>query len=380
MTFNFFQFFNQNKISVGVDISDKSIKVLALSKQNNDKFLAEAFGYITIGEGIVENGRILDTEKLSSALKEIFEKTQLKPITPKKVFLAIPESKTFINIYKVNSDLTGKDIEAKVRILAAESMPFNPNDLYFDFKEIYEDKKAKKRGILYVASPKEIIDRYLESFHKIGIKTVVVDIESASLARALIKKEDRQENILILDMGARTTNMSIIDRGEICLSASFPFGGNHLTKAIAINLKLSFEEADRMKITLGLNEKVSDNKILPIFNSFYLPVIDEIKKEIDHYQTSNQRKIKAIIICGGSSLMAGIDACIENKIGIQVQRINPWINWKIEINSKSGKMYIEKEAPILYATVIGLALRGLEKDPRGVNINLVDFRGHSLGL
>ncbi len=380
MAFNLFQFFNRNEISVGIDISDKSIKVLALSRQKNDKLSAEAFGYITIGEGIVENGRIIDSEKLSNALKEIFEKIQPKPIMPKKIFLAIPESKTFINIYKVNSNLTGKDLEHKIRVLAAESMPFNPNDLYFDFKKIYEDKKTKRKGILYVASPKEIIDRYLDSFHEIGIKTIVIDIESASLARALIKKEDKQENILILDMGARTTNMSIVDRGEICLSASFPFGGNHLTKAIATNLKLSFEEADRMKITLGLNEKVGDNKILPIFNSFCLPIIGEIKKEIDHYQTTNQRKIKAIILCGGSSLMAGIDACIENKIGIQVQRTNPWINWKIEINSKSGKMYLEKEAPILYATVIGLALRGLKKNSHNVNINLVNFKGHSLDL
>jgi len=380
MAFNLFQFFNRNEISVGIDISDKSIKVLALSRQKNDKLSAEAFGYITIEEGIIENGRIIDSEKLSNSLKEIFEKIRPKPITPKKIFLAIPESKTFINIYKVNSNLTGKDLENKIRVLAAESMPFNPNDLYFDFKKIYEDKKTKRKGILYIASPKEIIDRYLDSFHEIGIKTIVIDIESASLARALIKKEDKQENILILDMGARTTNMSIVDRGEICLSASFPFGGNHLTKAIATNLKLSFEEADRMKITLGLNEKVGDNKILPIFNSFCLPVIGEIKKEIDRYQTTNQRKIKAIILCGGSSLMAGIDACIENKIGIQVQRTNPWINWKIEINSKSGKMYLEKEAPILYATVIGLALRGLKKNSHNVNINLVNFKGHSLDL
>jgi len=380
MALNFFQFFKQDKVSVGVDISDKSIKVLSLNRQNNGKLSAEAFGYISIGEGVIENGRILDIEKFSSALKEIFEKTQPKPITPKKIFLAVPESKTFINIYKVSADLMGKDLENKIRTLAAESIPFNPNDLYFDFKEIYYDKKTKRKGILYIASPKETIERYLNSFYKIGVKTVIVDIESASLARALIKKENKQESILILDMGARTTNMSIIDKGEIRLSASFPFGGNHLTKAIATNLKLSFEEADRMKITLGLNEKVGDNKILPIFNSFCLPIIDEIKKEIEHYQTINQCKIKAIIICGGSSLMAGIDACIEKRIGIQVQRANPWTNWKIEINSESGKIYLRKEAPILYAVVIGLALRGLEKDPHHVNINLVNFKGRSLGL
>ncbi len=379
MAFNLFRFFNRNEVSVGIDISDKSIKILALNKQNGDKLLAEAFGYITIEEGIVENGRIVNAKKFSNALKEVFEKAQPKPIIPKKIFLAIPESRTFINIYKVSSNLTDKDLKHKIRVLAAESIPFNPSDLYFDFKEIYYDKKSEKKKILYVASPKEIIDSYLNSFREIGAKTIIVDIESASLARALIKKEDKQESILILDMGARTTNTSIIDRGEICSSASFPFGGNHLTKVIATDLKLSFEEADRMKITLGLNKKVGDNKILPILNSFCSPLIDEIKKEIDYYQAKNQRKIKAIIICGGSSLMAGIDAYLEDKIGIRVQRANPWINWKIEINSKNGTMYLEKEAPILYATVIGLALRGLEKNPKNVNINLVNFKGYSLG-
>ena len=76
--------------------------------------------------------------------------------------------------------------------------------------------------------------------------------------------------------------------------------------------------------------------------------------------------------------MTGIDACLEQKTGLKVMRVNPWKKWQIDINSEGGKIYFRKEAPILYATVIGLALRGLKKDATGVGVNLIKYSGRSL--
>ena len=377
MKLSFLNFFGKKKSAVGIEVSDRSIKVLSL-KKDEDKLFAEAFGYASIEEGVVENGQIIDAGKLAIVLGEIFEKAQPTPIKPKSALIAIPESRTFINNFKVEAEMTGKDLEEKIRMLAGESIPFEPQALYFDFKEIAINEKTNKKEILYVASPKEIVDKYLWSLNKVGIETVIFDIESASLARALLGGGEMQSNVLILDMGARTTNMSIIDRGQIYSSISFPFGGNHLTKAISTNFKLSFEEADRMKMALGMDEKSGDNKISPILNSFCMPVINDIKQDILHYQEKTGRKIGTIVICGGSSLMTGIDAYLEEKIGLKITRINPWIKWQIEISSEGGKIYFKKEAPILYATVIGLALRGLEKNPQSIGINLINFEGRSI--
>jgi Tfp pilus assembly PilM family ATPase len=85
-----------------------------------------------------------------------------------------------------------------------------------------------------------------------------------------------------------------------------------------------------------------------------------------------------MIICGGSSLMAGVDVCLEKKLGLKVKRVDPWKKWKIEIGSEGGKIYFNKEAPMLFSTVIGLALRGLESDAQNAGINLLDFKGQKL--
>jgi len=373
-----FNLFNKSNTGVGLDISDRSIKVLALKKQGNSLIFAEAFGYATIEEGIVENGKILDAQKLGGALKEAFEKAEPRSIQNRRVLLAIPESRAFIDIYRVSDTLDGKELEDKIRELSAESLPFEPEALNFDFREVGRDINKKEKEILFVASPREVVDKYLEALESAGLEPVVFDIESASLVRALIEKENKDQSTAILDMGARTTNLSIGERGEIRLSATIQTGGNHLTETIAKTFKLSFEDADRLKISLGAEEKMGENKILSILDGFCSPVIEEIKTQINYYQNATGRKIEEMIICGGSSLMAGIDACLEKKLGMRIKRVNPWKKWNIDIASKSGKIDFKKEDPILFSTVIGLALRGIDKNAQDAGINLLDFKGQKL--
>jgi len=378
MKFNIFDFLKTRKSAVGIDISDRSIKALLLRKESGGKIVADAFSYLSIEEGVIENAQILDEEKLATIINELFEKGQPHSIPKDKILVSLPDSKAFIKTFKVDISLKDQPLEDKIRELSAESIPFEPEALYFDFEEVGIDKEKGEKEILFVGSPKEAVDKYVEVFKKIGLENVIFDIESASLARALLGKEDESSSVLILDMGARTTNLNLIDKGKICLNLTFPSGGNQLTKKIATNLKLSFEEADRLKMSLGLDKKSGENNISPIINSFCTPLIENIKQESSYYEKRTGRKIETMIICGGSSLMTGIDACLEEKTGLKVKRIDPWIKWQIEISQESDKIYFRKEAPVLYANVIGLALRGLDKDPSKAGFNLLKYKGQPL--
>ncbi len=376
MPFKFFQVFSQNKIGVGLDISDRSIKILSLKQKPRGHIQAAAFGYAALEEGVVENGNVLDAAKLSNILKEALANTQPVPLQKKEVIVALPESKVFIDTYKVHNRIKGNKLQEELRRLAAAHIPFEPEALYADFRFLSTDAKKQENEYLYIASPKDVVDKYIESFRNAGVAPLAFDIESASLRRALVGSDDSLEAILLVDIGARTTNLSISFKGEIRLSAVLPFGGNHLTEAIAQHFKLSFSEAERLKVSLGLDNKIDGNQLPALLESIYKPAFEKIKIQLDYYKRINQQQVKKAILCGGSSLVRGIKECLMKTLGIEVSFVDPWKKQGILVDSEAGKVFLKKEAPILYATVIGLALRGINNDPRNSGINLLNFKGH----
>ena len=369
--FSMINFFKSQKSGIGLDISDRSIKLLSLKKKTGGEMEIESFGYSIIGEGVIENGNILDQTKLAEAIKQAIEDANPKSPQSKRIFLAIPDSRVFMDTYTIDSNFSEKEILEVIKSRAAETVPFEPSSLSFDYRFLGKQKDGQSE-YLYVSSPKEVIDAYSGVLEKIGLEPVVFEVESASLARAFMK--EKKSSVLIFDMGARTTNLSISRNGEIVSSALVDFGGDQLTKVVAQNLKLSFEEADRLKLAMGLEGNRKENKIKPIIESFCPVIIDEIKRQIDYYEKNTSKKIEEIITCGGSSLMAGMDKCLEERSKRKVCRIDPWKTNGVATSSVNGKIF-NKEAPILFATVIGLALRGLGAKPRDTGVNLLKFRG-----
>ena len=375
MEFNLFSFFRRHDIGIGLDISDRSIKLLQLQRSKKGQLSIGTLGYSALGEQIIDNGKILDEAKFVASLKEIFQSAHPQPISSHDVLLAIPESKAFIDIYRVPDKIRGKALQAEIISLAARRIPFEPGALYFDFRKIGYDKETQENEFFYVASPKRIINSYLSALDKAELKPIAFDLESASLVRALIGQDETDGPILILDMGARTINLSICIGQKIQSSAVLPFGGNYLTREISQRMKLSFEDADKLKISLGFSHDGGHNQILPILENFYSQALKEIKRQISYYEGQSEQKVTQMIICGGSSLMEGIDRYLEQEIKLKVKRINPWEKWQIAISSQDVKIYFKQEAEILYTTVIGLALRGLENNPARAGINLLNFEG-----
>jgi type IV pilus assembly protein PilM len=368
----FFNFFKKEQSIIGLDISDNSAKLLSLQKDKKEQLSTRTFTYLTLEEGTVDNGNILDEKKLTNILKDAFKEISLSNY---RAILALPESKAFLDLYSIDSSLKGVALKNKLIELAGKNIPFEPENTYFDYKEVGFDKKNNKKLFLYIASPKETVDKYLKVCQQAGLEILAVEGESLSLKRSLVGYQDDKESVLLLDMGARTINLSIAYQNDIYLSSVILKGGNQLTKKIADEMKLSFEEADRLKISRGVRKESKQDKISKILEDFCDPVIQEIQEQITFYFKQTNRKIDRVIVCGGSSLMTGVDNRLQEKLELKVERINPWKKHQIAITSENGKIYLEKEDPLLYATVIGLALRGLQLKPYQADLNLLKYKG-----
>jgi cell division ATPase FtsA len=180
--------------------------------------------------------------------------------------------------------------------------------------------------------------------------------------------------VLIVDIGARTTILTIYDEGSIRLSTIVPIAGNYFTKAISESLDISLDKAEEFKKTYGFYPKKKQGKVMFILQRAVQEVLNEIKKSIRFYEEKKGRKIKKILLCGGSSFMPKLSSYIASNFSIETLISDPWKGINVEklLKRKKLRKIIEtKLHPVFFANVIGMAKRALEKDPETAGINLI---------
>jgi len=353
-----------NKI-FGLDISDNSIEVMLLNKTFSS-IKVEGYGRKVLRGEIVKDGIIKNEEKLSQIIKQVLAEAQPKPIKATECILSLPESKAFTHIFYFPAHLDKDQIKQAVPYEAEKIIPFKTDEIYFDFKIINKDKKWQE--VLYAATYPKVVESYVKVLEQAELKPVAFDLESISLFRALIGKEDYNNGILIIDIGARSTNLNIFYRQGLRASTIINIGGNRLTKAIAKEMNVGEEEAEKLKQKSGFDPKQHKGEVVLILQKELRRVIKEAQVIIDYSKNRQKNRITKVIMVGGSSLVPNITDYFSENLSIPVNLGNPFRNISVD------KDFNTKRKAVLFANVIGLASRGLGKKPKTSDIDLLAIK------
>lgn len=346
----------------GLNISDYSIEVISLGGSIEEPKLL-ALGREVLETGIIEDGKIIQKDKLEAVLQKLIKKPKFGKVRTKKFIFTLPESKSFIHIFELPPDFQKEKTEELIRSEAVFNFPFPLADLYFDFIII-------KKEALLVAVPKNIVDDYLEVFRNLKIKPIALEIESIGLSRALIRAD--RETVLIADIGARTTNFSLFAENHLRLSISIDTAGDKFSHALKNKLNISFQKAESLKKEIGLDPGKKEGKTFLILQKEIQEIVTEIKKIEEYFKNKEGKKIEKIILAGGSAALSHLPEYLTENLEKPVFIGDPWEKINIDILKK--KEYFEKALeinPILYAPVIGSVLRGLMREPEKIGANLI---------
>ncbi|MFA6099217.1 MAG: type IV pilus assembly protein PilM [Patescibacteria group bacterium] len=343
------------KKAFGLDISDTSIEALEIKKQLG-KLAVSVYARKLLEPGVVENGRILNKQKLTAALKDLVGAGNF---SQKNVVLSIPESKTFIHVFKMPGVISREHLGDSVMFQAEEVIPLAFDRAYHDYQII--EKTPEHQSVVFVAAFKETIDHFREALEVAGLNPVVFEPESVSLIRSLVH-EDTPEGVALVDIGARTSIITIYDHRGIRYSENFPVAGQAITKKIMEALSVSEEEAGKLKRTVGLkSEKGKSLTIEPILDS----IANEILKAIGYYRRQSGFIVNKVILCGGTSLLPGLLDYMQHKLSIKVELGDPLAPLNFDKN------VITRENAVLFSAAIGLARRGFDIKSLDDGINLL---------
>ncbi len=208
------------------------------------------------------------------------------------------------------------------------------------------------------------------------LKTANMTLEPIASAAAVLSSEEKEAGVALVDIGGGTTDITIFQDGIIRHTAVIPFGGNVITKDIKEGCTVMEQQAEKLKVRFGaaLAEEVYDNRIITIpglrgrepkeiSEKNLARIIQARVEEILDYviweirRSGFERKlIGGLVLTGGGALLQHIEKLAEFHTGMSA-RIG------VPVDKLAHGYHSDLCSPI-YATAIGLLLKGLEEEER----------------
>ncbi|MEK7188765.1 MAG: type IV pilus assembly protein PilM [Patescibacteria group bacterium] len=338
-------------MGVGLDIGSKTIKVVELTK-DKDKFTLRSAGVVGYTGGEVEY-LISDKEfaNLSDLIRKLFNDAKIRP---KDIALSLPESQVYTRQIKFPL-LTDNEIISAVRWEAEQYIPIPLNEAIVQHVvlERRENINPPEVLVLLVAAPRSLVEKYLKIVSGAGLNLVFAETELLALTRSLGQPN---QTVLIMDFGARSTDIAISKSGSLIFSRSIPTAGEAFTRAVAKALGVGVQQAEEYKKAYGLSTK-QESKVREAIDPIFRIVTDEIKKAIQFYTSEEKNPSgpppSSLILSGGTAGLPESIPYLSKVLGLEVVIGNPFA--KISLDPTTMKSLIPY-AP-LYSIAVGLAQR-----------------------
>lgn len=347
--------FKHQQASIGLDISDRSIKAVQLKRNLKNKLELQGLSSIELPSSVFNEGELKDSAALTNALSVLLTKPKIGYFNTTYITACLPETKTFIKMIDI-PPMSDSEMKQAVKWEAEHHIPIPIDDTYWDWQKIGNNNSNSRLPVLLAVVPKNIVDSYTKAIMDAKLIPLALEVEAVPIIRSLhhsSNKENEAAATMVIDIGATRTSLIVIDLNTIQFTVSLPISGRDVTDTIANSLKLTEEQAEKAKIICGLDPKKCHGAMGEILHQMMDDLINRINESISFYREHFPKgnKIGEIILCGGGSNFKQIDKYLSDNLKLAVTRGNPWLNLD------PNRCPLKPAEAVTYATAIGLALR-----------------------
>ncbi len=343
---------------IGLDISDRSVEAVLLLRKGG-RITLTSTGRILLPPGLVSGGVIEKRDDLAAAVRKLLADRMTPPIPARtlRAVIALPEPQVFSHIFEVPRIADESELARSLAIETDAFFPYNHREMVAS--QVTIAQKPDKKEIYYAAVHKDTLRGFLEFCGAAKIAPEAFEPESAAIARACIQPNER-EPVMIIDIGARITNLSVFDRNGIHFSESVSTAGDAFDAAVAKALGVTVEQAEERRkaegLGIGLESKAAFAMRVEISK-----LADDVRTAVAFYERRSGLKVARGILCGGVALTPGFQGVLQEvlttpEMTLAISVADPWLG--IDIGPELEKMGI-KPRGVLMATAVGLALRGV---------------------
>jgi type IV pilus assembly protein PilM len=357
---------------LGIDIGASSIKIVQLRTTRGSAIL-ETYGEISLGPyGGVAVGKSskLTIEKISDAITDLMKEAN---ITSRSGGISIPFASSLMSVLDM-PNVNEEQLKRMMPIEARKYIPVPVSEVMLDwfvlpeeiesdaFDRVEDETMMHKRGqeVLLVAIHNETLRNYQSITQSAGITTSFYEIEIFSIIRSSLGHG--VVPVVVVDLGASTTKVYVVERGIVRLSHLVNTGGQQMTETLARSLNWSFEKAERIKREWGLNESPTytaeeNERIQKALLSTLSRVFSETNRVLLSYGKRYNKNVSHVVMTGGGASLPGLSKSASETLNAEVKMAEPFS----KVETPAFLDDVLRDIGPGFSVAVGVALRKLQQ-------------------
>ena len=397
-----------DEIVVGLDIGSGKICTVIGELDEDDQI--EIIGVGTAPSLGIRKGVIVDLDQAIQSVKESIESAErMAGIRINSAFVSIAgshiasvNSKGVIAISGESPEITENDIEKVIEAAKAGIVSSEKELIHTLSREFIVDGQSGISDPLGMSGARLECKVHIITGSITAVQNLIKCIEGSGLdieeiifgtlasSNAILSNAEKELGVLLIDIGAGTTEIAIFVEGGLAYSAVLPVGGIQITNDLAVGLRTSLEEAEKIKIGSGsaVENNASPEELIEISGingkdkhnvskKYLVEIIEPRVSEIFNFVGAEVRKSGCynmisggIVITGGSSLLPGISEVAEKVLNLPSRLGRPHYEGELAdmINDPS---YSEAIGLLSFATEkysVGRSFQSIKRKTRVKNI------------
>src|SRR5947209_8635912 len=357
-----------SKSFLAVDFGAVNLKVAEFEINDAGGLLLKQYGLKSLGqEGTQEATRESAVGKgLHGLLAEI-------PHRSKNINICAPGFHTFSKFVKLPPVDTSK-VTQIIQYEAQQNVPFPLEEVVWDY-QILGAAASGELEVLLVAIKSDIVEGLFRVAETAGLRLQLVDVSPAALCNSFrYNYGDLEGCTMLLDIGAKTSNLLFFEKGSV-YSRGINIGANSITQDFSKETRLSFEDAEKLKIEEGFvslggayeePENPHQAAISKIARQVMTRLHIQVNQTVQFYRGQQGGSApQRLFLSGGAAIMPYTAQFFSEKLNVPVEYFNPFRNVQID-----PALNLEDLAKVAHSLgeVVGLGLRNLAHCPVELNL------------
>lgn len=312
---------------LGVDIGTTSIKIAEIGRGKSGPELQnygilESYGHLERVNNAIQTSslKIMEADTIQ-LLKTLIKHSNFKS---RDAIVSIPSFAAFITLFEI-PQMKDSDIAKTMQFQIGQYIPLPITEVTIDWLKVGERQDEQgfvKEQILLVSIPNETIEKYRRIFSAVGLRLRALEIESLALQRTVT--DAAASPTLVVDIGSRSTNIAVIDKGNLRYNYQTDMSGASITQALAGGLGVKIRRAEKLKRERGILGG-SESELSTLMMPFVDAILNEVRRTKIKYEQSFGSAVTQVILSGGGAKMPGIVAYAQEQLGLPVSIGDPFV-------------------------------------------------------